>query len=214
MSIDFIQIIAIVGIIFGIFYSIILHEIAHGAAALMFGDRTALNARRLSLNPVPHIDPVGTLLPFIVILANLILKVSFPVFGWAKPVPINPRNFNNQRLGMIVVSLAGVTTNFILAALMYFLLSLTNLGLFEFIASINIMLMVFNLLPIPPLDGYNFIVSILPRNISEKFANNRNIVPIGFALLLALVVSGHAGDIYSPVYNILDTFFRAVFNII
>src|SRR3989344_7657322 len=136
-------------------FSVIVHEVMHGLVALKFGDRTAQNAGRLTLNPIPHIDPIGTiLLPGILLLIPLLTGTS-PGFliGWAKPVPVNPLNFRDLKRGEIFVSLAGVFSNFGLAgifAILYHIISalMPNqlaLTVFGFGAQINLVLAVFNL---------------------------------------------------------------------
>lgn len=201
-------IISVVVIIVGIFYSIILHEIAHGFAALCFGDTTAKDAKRLSLNPVRHVDLLGTIiLPAACYIISL-LGYSMLLFGWAKPVPVNPYRFRNKRAGMIVVSLAGVFVNFLITALMFFLYSLTGFQPLITIASINIMLVSFNLIPFPPLDGYNFLTSILPERIAQKIRVNDRIF---MGILLILMVTGVIGYVYRPLYAFLAKFFLALF---
>ena len=193
----------------GIFYSIILHEIAHGAAALCFGDTTAKDAKRLSLNPVRHIDLLGTIiLPGICFIPGP-LGSPIVLFGWAKPVPVNPYNFKNRRAGMIVVSLAGVFVNFLLTALMFFIFSLTGYEPLITIASVNIMLVTFNLIPFPPLDGYNFVTSLLPERVTDRIRINDRIF---MGILLVLMATGLIGYIYRPLYNRLARFFLSLFH--
>lgn len=192
----------------GIFYSIILHEIAHGLAALGFGDPTAKDAKRLSLNPVRHIDLVGTIiLPAALYLVSL-FGYPLMLFGWAKPVPVDPSLFRNRRAGMIVVSLAGVFVNFLITGLMFFLFTVTYFKPLLTIASVNIMLVTFNLIPFPPLDGYNFVTSLLPERISRKIRVNDRIF---MGVLLILMVTGILGYIYRPLYNLLADFFLNLF---
>lgn len=171
-------------------FSVIVHEVMHGLAALHFGDRTAQRAGRLTLNPIPHIDPVGT------ILLPLILMISgSPImFGWAKPVPINPLNFSNLRKGELVVSSAGVLSNFaiaIIAAIFYHLFNilpntpLLILELFHFTALINLVLGTFNLFPIPPLDGSKVLLSQLPYNLARQY---QKLELYGFIILMILLL--------------------------
>jgi Zn-dependent protease len=155
-------------------YSIILHEVAHAVAALWSGDDTAKLANRITLNPIPHIDPFGTiLLPGILILSEMITGVSSPViFGWAKPVPVNPLNFRRYVRGDIFVSLAGIITNLILAFIFILLLHLAsgmNVKLFVAGAFVNIVLAVFNLIPVPPLDGSHIFKYLLPREARARY---------------------------------------------
>lgn len=154
-------------------FSVILHEVSHGLAARYFGDHTAEQAGRLTLNPIPHIDPIGT------ILLPILLKLSgSPIlFGWAKPVPVNPLNFSDIRRGELLVSLAGVGANFGLAivgsVLFHFLNSFYPqpflLGLAYYTVSINLVLTVFNLLPIPPLDGSKVLLSQLSYKWAKQY---------------------------------------------
>jgi Zn-dependent protease len=202
------NIISIAVIVIGIFYSIILHEIAHGLAALCFGDTTARDAKRLSLNPVRHVDLVGTIiLPGICYVASL-LGYPLMLFGWAKPVPIDPIRFRNRRAGMLVVSLAGVFVNFLITLLMFYLFSITGFKALLTVASVNIMLVTFNLIPFPPLDGYNFITSLLPEKIAQKIRVNDRIF---MGILIVLMVTGLLSYVYRPFYNLLAGFFLNLF---
>ena len=165
------KIAVLIGFVLVAIISIISHEVSHGYVALLNGDNTAKNRGRLTFNPSTHFEPVGTILIFLT------------GFGWAKPVPINPSNFKKYKSGMITVSLAGIITNCILAGiflLLYFLMtplfyksnnsiffSFLNIMLNTFITAgirINIMLALFNSLPIYPLDGYNLVNTLLPKN--------------------------------------------------
>lgn len=145
--------------------SVVAHEVAHGFAALRFGDRTAFYQGRLTMNPLKHIDPIGT-----IILPILLVLLKSPIgFGWAKPVPYNPLNFTNMRLGTRVVALAGVLTNFALAIIFGLMLRLFGGTLGEaaslilyIIVLTNLSLGIFNLVPIPPLDGSKILFSFLP----------------------------------------------------
>ena len=172
-------------------FSVIVHEVMHGVVARKFGDRTAERAGRLTLNPLPHIDLVGTIL----LPALLIFSGSPILFGWAKPVPVNPLNFSNLRRGELMVSAAGIMANFTLAigaALIYhFLNALPQtfpalLGaLLRFTVLINLVLGIFNLFPIPPLDGSNVLLSQLPYNMATEY---QKIEPYGFLILLILLM--------------------------
>ncbi len=191
------------------FFSVVMHEVAHGYVALRCGDDTASLMGRLTLNPIPHIDPVGTiLLPLMLI----VLRAGI-IFGWAKPVPINPYNFYNYRQGMIKVSLSGVLTNFIIAAVLAAFVYLFNLTgfhettaganliiLFTATASINIILGIFNLVPIPPLDGSNFLSVMLPDNLARFY---ESIKPYGFFIIIILFMLGILGSIILFFGNIL-----------
>ncbi|HEX9964788.1 MAG TPA: site-2 protease family protein [Allosphingosinicella sp.] len=173
--------------------AIVLHEISHGWVASAFGDPTARDQGRLSLNPVRHVDPFGT------VLLPLVLAVSgAPVFGWAKPVPVVAQRMRNPRLHMMIVALAGPGMNLLLALLAGIVLALVRpdgppagpgqlfllLNLFNFIA-INLFLAVFNLLPLPPFDGGHVVEGLLPRRLARHYAK---LGRFGFLLLIFLLL--------------------------
>lgn len=156
-------------------FSIVLHEVSHGVVAHSLGDSTAKDAGRLTLNPLPHLDLVGSIiLPAFLILMNQISGGGI-IFGWAKPVPVNPQYFRDQKFGSAKVSLAGPASNFALAlafglALRFLPISDIHPNLsviFQSIVYINLLLCVVNLLPIPPLDGSHILFSFLPRSMSR-----------------------------------------------
>lgn len=164
--------------------AIILHEVAHGYSAYLLGDPTAKRAGRLSLNPLKHIDPVGT----IIVPAVLILTVGFG-FGWAKPVPVNPNYFKNYRVGFFLTSIAGPATNVVLAVISGFavrLLGETSFWgdlLFQF-SFVNLVLVFFNLIPIPPLDGSR----VIPLFLTDKALQSyHKIEQYGFGIVMLLV---------------------------
>jgi len=175
--------------------AIVLHEVSHGWVANAFGDPTAKRLGRLSVNPVTHVDPVGTiLLPLSLAIAHL------PVFGWAKPVPVVASRLRNPRVHMMLVALAGPGMNFllallatlVLAALVPFWAGDAPTGMGAFLAAnlinfvqINIFLAIFNLLPIPPFDGGHVVQGLLPRPLAERYAQ---LGRYGFLLLLFLLV--------------------------
>lgn len=172
-------------------FSVIVHEVMHGVMALKFGDHTAERAGRLTLNPIPHIDLFGTIL-----LPALLIFTGSPIlFGWAKPVPVNPLNFSNLRKGELLVSAAGILANFALAAAAALIFHLLNalpqtfpalLGsLLRFAVLINLVLGIFNLFPIPPLDGSKILLSQLPYNLARQY---QKIEPYGFLILLILLM--------------------------
>ncbi len=152
--------------------SVMIHEVSHGYAALYLGDVTAKYAGRLTLNPIKHIDPVGSiLLPFIFAIMG-----SGLILGWAKPVPYNPYNLRNQRWGELIVAIAGPASNFIIAIVFGLLIRFSDIfGLpstfVELSASvvlINLVLAVFNLIPIPPLDGSKILFALIPTESALK----------------------------------------------
>ncbi len=156
-------------------FSIVIHEVSHGAVANYLGDPTAKYAGRLTLNPIKHLDPIGSvILPiFLVLMAKL--TGGGIIFGWAKPVPINPYNFRDSKYGSAKVALAGPASNLTIAlffglALRFFPVIHTIAGLdliFSYIVYINILLAVFNLLPIPPLDGSHILFTFLPPGMEN-----------------------------------------------
>jgi len=153
-----------------LFFSVILHEIAHGWVAYRLGDPTAKLAGRLTLNPIPHIDLFGT----IILPAFLIMTHSPVVLGWAKPVPVDFSSLHHPKRDMIWVGLAGPVTNVLLAV---FLSLFLHLNLLPVVASIlksgiivNLVLAIFNLIPIPPLDGSRFVMGVLPYSLARVYA--------------------------------------------
>lgn len=196
--------------------AVILHEIAHAWVADKLGDPTSRLLGRISLNPIVHIDPVMTIL----VPGFLILTGSPFIFGGAKPVPVNPLCFADPRRGMAMVALAGPLTNFTLAAIfaplakmvaasptMFFGdMVVTKLVVSFLISSvlINIVLGVFNLIPIPPLDGGRIVVGYLPDEIAEPYAR---IEPYGFLILIVMLSSGIIDRILGPTVNTLLGFF-------
>jgi len=173
--------------------AIVFHEVAHGWTALAFGDPTAKRKRRLSLNPIRHVDPIGT------VVLPLALAVSgAPVFGWAKPVPVVARRLRNPRVHMMLVALAGPGMNLLLALVgalawagLTWLQPPATLG-WEFLVLnvlnfilINVSLAIFNLLPIPPFDGGHVVQGLLPRPLALRYAR---LARFGFPILVVLLV--------------------------
>jgi len=175
-------------------YSVVLHELAHGWVAWRMGDPTAKWQGRLSLNPLRHLDPIGTIMLFIF------------GFGWAKPVPVNFNYIRDTKKGLILVSSAGIITNMILAFLAFFLYRLLSPApggvtatLLYYLAQINIILAAFNLIPIPPLDGSKILMGFLPERWQYSFSR---IEPYGFFLIIGLLFLG--------ALNPLIAFFRGI----
>ncbi len=180
-------------------FSLVLHEISHGFAALAMGDNTAKDSGRLSLNPLNHLDPFGS-----VLVPLLLFWTGSPViFGWAKPVPINPYNFKNPKRDILKVSLAGPAANFAVAIFFGLLIRFLPLpeNLLPFwgrIVAVNLLWGFFNLLPIPPLDGSQILFSLLP----ERFSGLKQLLrQYGFALLILFVFFGFR--ILSVIVNLV-----------
>ncbi len=191
-------------------FAIILHEVMHGFVARSLGDDTASRAGRLTLNPLSHIDPFGTLM-----LPALLLLLHLPVFGYAKPVPVDFRRLRNGRRGMIAVAAAGPLTNLVLALASAFAMRLLmgHLGggfgstvalplLYMARASviINVVLAVFNLFPLLPLDGGRVAAGLLPLPLARRFAR---LEPYGFLILLLLLYAGWINSVIDPIISTL-----------
>lgn len=203
--------------------SVVLHEVAHGWVARQQGDPTAAMLGRLTLNPIPHLDPVGSIL----VPAVLTLMPTGFIFGWAKPVPVNPRNFRNYKRGDILVSLAGVAVNFVLAIVFAFVYALAQLGYqlapggvqtWQIMASmanygvlINFVLVLFNLLPIPPLDGSHVMYHFLSPQVGMRY---REMGRYGMLIILAFLFLGGFQLILQPpllfLYRTAITFANAL----
>lgn len=188
----------------GIVIAIVFHEVAHGWAALALGDPTAKEQRRLTLNPIRHVDPVGT-----VIVPGFLALAGAPVFGWAKPVPVNAARLNHPRAGMMAVAAAGPATNFFLA-----LIGAAALGiaapasgttgwaaqlLFSFIL-INLFIGIFNLLPIPPFDGSHIVEGALPRRLAVRYERLR---PYGMLLFFGLIAIAWAFPSFDVIQRLI-----------
>lgn len=172
--------------------AIVFHEVAHGAVAYVCGDPTAARAGRLTLNPIPHVDLFGTIiLPGLLLLAPLLSGGRPFVFGWAKPVPVDYRRLHHPRRDAVLVALAGPGTNLVLATLSAFALaSLPPHGMLPNMAAmslyINCVLAVFNLLPVPPLDGSRILHALLPARAAHAFGGLER---VGFVLLLVVMLN-------------------------
>ncbi|HQA11174.1 site-2 protease family protein, partial [Zoogloea sp.] len=194
-----------------VLFAITLHEAAHGYAALYFGDATAKLAGRISLNPLRHIDPVGTIIvPGLIVIMSSLAGAGAMLFGWAKPVPVNFGRLRNPKADMFWVAAAGPFANLLMAlgwALLFKLAVLAPDSVYALPMAkmadagiqINAVLMVLNLVPLPPLDGGRIAVSLLPPGPAYKFAQ---IEPYGFPILLFLLFTGILGDILGPLVAI------------
>ncbi len=192
-------------------FSVIVHEVMHGYVALRFGDHTAQRQGRLTLNPLPHIDPIGTiLLPALILLPAMITGTPpGPFLAWAKPVPVNPLNFTNLRKGELLVSGAGILANFglsIVAAVLFHALGtlpgmpFAVLDVLRFAVLINLYLAIFNLMPIPPLDGSKVLMSQLPLKLAIEY---QKLERYGFLILIFLIFI-----FPEPIFFILGTLVR------
>jgi Zn-dependent protease len=182
--------------------AITVHEASHGYAAKFFGDKTAFFLGRITLNPLKHIDPIGTIL-----IPGVLLLLSAPfLFGWAKPVPVNFANLHNPKKDMFWVALAGPGSNFLMAIIWTILFGIFQslqlsssvflIGMAQVGIVVNLVLMLLNLLPIPPLDGGRIAVSILPNPWSYRLAN---IERYGMFILIFMIMSGLLSAILLPL---------------
>ena len=190
-----------------ILFAMTVHEAAHGYVAKYFGDLTADRMGRISLNPLKHIDPFGTIL-----LPALTVMLGGILFGWAKPVPVNFANLRNPKKDMLWVAAAGPAANLVMAIFWALMIKL-SISMPETIAyplalmgnagvTINIVLMVLNLLPLPPLDGGRIAVSLLPHDLAQPFAQ---IERYGFIILIVLLFTGVLGKILMPVIGLVNS---------
>jgi Zn-dependent protease len=219
------NIITLVISLFVLLFAITIHEAAHGWAAAKFGDFTAQSMGRVTLNPIAHIDPIGT-----VLLPLLLVLVKAPPFGWAKPVPVNPFNLRNPRRDNLWISAAGPASNLTAATLALFgilILKFLSPGVTSFLRNflvgrgglpqgfypleglslilfygvlINTYLAVFNLIPVPPLDGSGILMGFLSDDAAQKFDRIR---PYGFIIVLALIYLGLLNIIIWPIQKII-----------
>ncbi len=198
-------------------FSVIIHEVAHGYAAYMLGDQTAKRAGRLTLNPIAHIDLFGS----IIIPAILVISNVGVLFGWAKPVPYNPNNLTNRRFGLTqdlceaIVGFAGVGTNILLAILFAII---TRIATFEgaiifanlaaTVTFVNLSLGLFNLIPIPPLDGYTVLRGILPLKLSTSFRALEARVYGNSIFTRLIVIFIFVYFLSTPFYNLIEWIFK------
>ena len=198
--------------------SVIVHEVAHGYAANSLGDPTARLAGRLTINPIPHIDLMGS-----IVLPVLLVLTSSPIlFGWAKPVPYNPFNLKNHRWGETLVALAGVATNFLLAIIFGLIvrfspiigLDATAVSLAATIAFINLFLGLFNLIPFPPLDGFTALRSALPWHLSSGLNRLEHQVRNAGMLSLILFLIIFSYIFAAPFFNLVLRLFELLTEVV
>ena len=198
-----------------VLFAITLHEVGHGWAAMMLGDSTAKDMGRLSINPLKHIDPVGT-----VVVPLIMFFASGFIFGWAKPVPVNWNQLNNKKRDIALVALSGPGANLLMVAfwLLIAKLFITAADQGNSVAHIltlmawagiviNSLLMILNLFPLPPLDGSRVVFSLLPESIASRYAK---IEPYGLIILVLLLVSGVLFEIIGPLISGFQQFMYSI----
>lgn len=193
-----------------VLFAITLHEAAHGWVANKLGDPTARLLGRISANPLKHIDPMGT----VIVPLALVLLSGF-VIGWAKPVPVDPRHFRQPLLDMALVAIAGPASNFIMACLWALLIVLAPAGslliaMGQAGITINIILMVLNLFPIPPLDGGRVLAGLLPKSLALVFIR---VEPYGMMIILVLLFTGVLGKIMWPLVQHFERLISTIFGL-
>ncbi len=201
-----------------VLFAITVHEVAHGWVAKRLGDPTAMMLGRLTLNPLKHIDPIGT-----VVVPVMLLMLGGFIFGWAKPVPVTWRNLRNPKRDMVLVALAGPIANLLMALIWAVVvkIGMMTIATMPFVGQpliymgsagifINIALMVLNLLPLPPLDGGRVVSGLLPGPLSYKFDKLES---YGFFILLGLLATGILSSIMNPPMGALLNLIYSLFNI-
>lgn len=204
---------------FVVLFAITVHEASHGWAAFKMGDPTAYHMGRITLNPIRHIDPIGTIL-----LPAMLIIMGAPPFGWAKPVPVNPLNLKDPRRDNLIISIAGPVSNISVAVMAFIVLKILmriNPGLlysggggFSSLLSplitivyytivINVILAFFNLIPIPPLDGSGVVMGLISEEAAQKYEQIR---PYGFFILILLIMTGFIGRILGVVLQVVNSF--------
>jgi Zn-dependent protease len=220
MDLNLVQVIAIYAI--PVVLAITLHEAAHGYVALRLGDTTAYAAGRVSLNPIRHIDPIGTIaLPLALLAIAKLFGGSGILFGWAKPVPVNFANLHDPKRGMFWVAAAGPLSNLAMAFLwaivlkaglslpqIYFSTPLMLMGAAGIF--VNVIFMILNLLPLPPLDGGRILVSLLPRKLANALSG---VERYGFVILIVLLFTGALGFVLRPLILATMAFFAFIVSV-
>lgn len=185
-------------------FSVIIHEVAHGYVANVLGDPTAKLQGRLTLNPIKHIDPIGS------IVVPIVTSLAGFTFGWAKPVEYNPYNLRNKRTGELLIALAGPGSNLVIAIIFSLILRIivpnianynASIGIFTYIIVINLVLAIFNLIPLPPLDGSKILFSVFPN----QYGKLRQILELYSPVFIFFVVFV-LWRFVSPIVNILFEF--------
>ncbi len=205
-----------------VIFAITLHEAAHGYVARHFGDNTAYVLGRVSLNPLRHIDPVGTVLvPLLILTTSSLLGAGGILFGWAKPVPVDFSGLRHPKRDMLWVAAAGPFANLVMALLWAFVFKFALLApqnaftlplslMAKAGITVNLVLMLLNLLPILPLDGGRIAVSLLPNRLAYSFSR---LEPYGFPILLLLLFTNVLGAILNPMVNASIQVIAAIFQI-
>jgi Zn-dependent protease len=193
-----------------VLFAITLHEAAHGWVANRLGDPTARKLGRITLNPLKHVDPMGT-----VVVPLALLFLSGFVIGWAKPVPVDPRHFKQPLVDMALVAIAGPASNFIMACMWALLIVLSPAGgimvaMGKAGVLINVILMVLNLIPIPPLDGSRVLAGVLPPSLALQYMR---IEPFGMMIILVLLFTGVLGKIMWPLVLHFERLILAIFGL-